>query len=101
MSMISSYEVLRDIDLRISQLQNSTDRHLGNIRSEFRLYRQESIHYRSGILDRLAKLEAKADKPMIDFQAILGSLWFKVAVLMALGASNKELLELVSASFGK
>jgi hypothetical protein len=52
-------------------------------------------------MERLEKLEAKAAKPIIDLQAILQNIWFKVAVLMALGASNKQLLELVIASFGK
>ncbi len=101
MPMISEFEILRDIDRRIAELQNTTDRNLGAIQSEFRLFRQETIHYRNGMVNRLKKLEERANKPAIDIYAIMQNLWFKVAVLMALGASNKELFDLVAASFAK
>ncbi len=106
--MISEYETLRDIDRRIGELQNTADRNLGALMSEFRQLRTER-HYLIGglrqeilgISSRLKKLEAKAEKPLIDFQTITQNLWFKVAILMVLGASNKELFELVAASFAK
>ncbi len=103
-----SVQVMMDTSRRIAELQNTTDKTLGALRTDLRLFHQETVTYRGMILRqlddlnrRLAVLEAKAAKPVLDLAAIWQSLWFKVAVLAALGASNKELLEIVSASFVK
>ena len=103
-----SVQVMMDTARRISELQNTTDRTLGRLHTDLRLFRQETVTYRGMILKqlddlnrRLAVLEAKASKPVLDLAAIWQSLWFRVALLAMLGASNKELLEIVSASFGK
>lgn len=96
---IDDFEILRDIDRRIAELQNTHDRGIGNLKSELRLLHQETIHYRTGILERLDKLEKKALKPMIDWQAVINNLWFKIAILLALATGNTQLIEIVSASF--
>ncbi len=103
------YIVLRDLDRRMADTQNTLDRNLGAIRSESQLYRQELTFRLNGmtrdirkIREALARLEARAAKPAVDIVALWQgmSLWLKIALLMALGASNKELLALVSASLG-
>lgn len=100
-SDLREYEVLRDIDRRIAELQNTNDRNLGIIRSEFRLFHQETVHYRTGILSRLAKLEEKAEKPVIDWQSLIQNFWFKLAVLGALATGNTQLVDLATAIFQK
>ena len=101
-------QVMMDASRRIAELQTSTERTLGVLRTDLRLFHQDTQHHRGVILSRLddmsrrlAALEAKAVAPVIDLAAIWQSLWFRVALLAMLGASNKELLEIVSASFGK
>lgn len=103
------YIVLRDLDRRLADTQNTLDRNLGAIRSESQLYRQDMTFRLNGmakdirkIREAVARLEARAAKPTIDIVALWQnmSLWIKVAILLALGASNKELLALVSASLG-
>ena len=98
MQSMREYEVLRDIDRRIAQLQNSHDRNLGNLKSELRLFHQETIHYRTGILERLKKLE---EKPVIDWQSLIQNFWFKLAVLAALATGNTQLVDLATAVFQK
>lgn len=98
------YIVLRDLDRRITDLQNTTDRNLAAIRSEMQLHRQEMNFRLSGMaidIRTIREATAKAAKPVLDLAAIWQSLWFRVALLAMLGASNKELLEIVSASFVK
>lgn len=98
--MISEYQVLRDIDKRIADLQNTQDNGLIGLRSEFRLFRQETHFYRANILDRLAKLEEKASKPLIDWNGLLQKLWVQLIILAAFATGNKQLIELVKAAFG-
>lgn len=101
MQSMKEYEILRDIDRRIAELQNTHDRNLGIIRSEFRLFHQETVHYRTGILTRLEKLEEKAESPMIDWQSLIQNFWFKLAVLAALATGNTQLVDLATAVFQK
>ena len=89
-SGLTEYQILRDIDRRIAELK-----------SEFRLFHQETIHYRTNILERLGKLEEKAERPMIDWKPILHNLWFKLALVAALATGNTQLLDLVAAAFQK
>lgn len=103
-----SVSLMMDTSRRLAEMQTTTERTLGTLRTDLRLLHQEVTHYRGTILGRLddmskrlAVLEAKAAKPVLDLAAIWQSLWFRVALLAMLGASNKELLEIVSASFGK
>jgi len=100
-SGLREYQILRDIDRRIAELQNSHDRNLGNLKSEFRLFHQEIVHYRTGILTRLDKLEKKAERPVIDWQSLIQNFWFKLAVLAALATGNTQLVDLATAVFQK
>ena len=98
---LREYEILRDIDRRIAELQNTHDRNLGKLQLEFRLFHQETKQYHTGILDRLEKLEEAAGKPMVDLHGIIHNLWFKLAVLAALATGNTQLIDLVRAIFQK
>ena len=98
---LTNFEILRDIDRRIAELQNTHDRNLGKLQYEFRLFHQVTTQYHTGILQRLEQLEARASKPMIDWQALLQNMWFKVAILVALATGNTKMLELVSTIFQK
>lgn len=86
-SGLREYEILLGIDRRISDLK-----------SELKLLRQENIHSRDGILERLKKLEKK---PVIDWQAIIQNFWFKLALLGALATGNTQLVDLATAVFQK
>jgi hypothetical protein len=97
-SGLTEYEVLRDIDRRIAELQNTHDRNLGNLKADLRLLHQDIMNSRTGILERLQKLE---EKPVIDWQAIIQNFWFKLAVLAALATGNTQLIDLVTAAFQK
>ena len=89
-SGLREYEILRGIESRIAELK-----------SEFRLFHQETIHYRTAILARLDKLEEKAERPAIDWQSLTHNLWFKLALVAALATGNTQLLDLVAAAFQK
>jgi hypothetical protein len=102
-------QIMMDASRRIAELQNTTDKTLGALRTDFRLFHQDTIYHRTSIMKRLddlnrrlAVLEAKAKKPPIDIVALWQnlSLWLKVIVLLASGATAKELLAVVSASLG-
>ena len=105
MSNLREYEVLRDIDRRIANLENSMDRALGNLKSELRLFHQETIHYRASMIDRLEKLEENRNQSMVDWQAVIRkfweSLWFKLALAAAAVSGNTHLTDLVLAAFQK
>lgn len=98
--MLTDLEILRDIDRRIADLQNTTDRALGSIRSEFRQFRTERHYLLSGlrrdmreISDRLEILEEKASKPLVDWSSIVANIWFKLGLLAALASGNPVLIE--------
>lgn len=105
----TDFWLLRDLDRRLCDHMNISERNLASLRSESQLYRQDMTFRLNGmakdirkIREAVARLEAQAAKPAIDIVALWQnmSLWIKVAILLALGASNKELLALVSASLG-
>ena len=90
---LTNFEILRDIDRRIAELQNTHDRNLGKLQYEFRLFHQVTTQYHTGILQRLEQLEARASKPTIDWHSLFQSLWFKIALLAALATGNPILIE--------
>lgn len=92
-------QVMMDASRRIAELQTSTERNLGALASEFRLFRQETQFYRAGILKRLETLEKSAAKPIIDWQPIIHNLWFKIALLAALASGNTQAIDMVRAIF--
>ena len=98
---LREYEILRDIDRRIAELQNTHDRNLGKLQYEFRLFHQVTTQYHTGILQRLEQLEARASKPMIDWHSIIQNLWFKAAIFVALLTGNAKLIDLALAIFQK
>lgn len=107
MAMMSDWDVTRDIDRRIAALQSAMEvRNISHV-SELRLLRQEIGFHLREVRHRLTSIEKQLERPSTtdwiteSLKSLGAKLWFKVAVLAALGASNKELLELVAASFGK
>jgi hypothetical protein len=102
MALTTDFQIIRDIDRRLASLQNIQDREVWGLRTDLKLFIQETRHYRTGILERLEKLEEKAVRPVIDLQsmqALIQNLWFKLAVLLALATGNTKLIDLVSAAF--
>ena len=98
--MLTDLEILRDIDRRIATLQNTTDGNLGQLRSEFHLFRQDALHYRRDILERLDELEEIAKRPMIDWNGLWQKLWVQLIILAAFATGNKQLLDLVKSAIG-
>jgi hypothetical protein len=85
------YEILREIDQRIWELQGMVA-----------LHRQETRYDRENIMARIARLEAKASKavrgPLIDLKQ-LGPLWIPLVTLAGLLAANVPLKEAVLTAF--
>lgn len=84
------YEILRDIDHRIGELQTMVS-----------LHRQETRYDRENIMARIAHLEARATKssgPLIDMKQ-LAPLWMPLAALVGLLAANVPLKEAVLTAF--
>ena len=100
-SEFRDYEILRDIDLRIAQLQNSHDSGIRELRTDLRLHIQENRFHRGDLMKRLEKLEEKAGRPIIDWTSLIQNFWFKVIIFLALATGNTQLIDLVSAAFQK
>jgi hypothetical protein len=84
------YEILRDIDQRIGELQTMVS-----------LHRQETRYDRADIMARIARLEARTSKlrgPSIDLKT-LGPLWIPLVTLAGLLAANVPLKEAVLTAF--
>lgn len=97
---LTEFEMWREVYRQVAELRNSQERDLAKLKSEFLLFRQESRHYRAGIIDRLTKLEQKAGQPMIDWNGLWQKLWVQLIILAAFATGNKQLVDLVKAAFG-
>ena len=83
--MVWDIQVLRDIDHQIAEAMRRSDVRYMEIQ-----YHIRSVEARIGALSkRMSMLEEKAKPPTaLDIKAVVSSLWFRAAVLLALLYAN-------------
>lgn len=100
--VLTDWEIIRDLDRRIAELQNFHDGTIRELRGDLRLHIQETYFHRQAFMARLAEIDKKLSKPpMMDWNKFIDSLWFKAILLAAILSGNAGLLKLAGAAMSK